>query len=426
MRIIATLAAFALVAAVSGSPAALRAAAGDTTLSVAGRASSTPWVATAGRFAAVAWGARTPAGASDVYVAVSRDAGVTFGAPVMVSDGGEARLGGELPPRVALANQPQGDPDVIVVWTARAGTHTSVLSARSTDGGRTFTTATALQSAKAAGDRGWAALAVDGGGAAHALWLDHRGLVAGAGAGAHAGHGQAGSRAERRDGAATAQKSGLYYSRAGGAERALASGVCYCCKTALAVGTGGAVFAAWRHVYPGNIRDIAFMHSRDGGRSFSPPVRISEDGWQLDGCPDDGPAIVVDQANVAHIVWPTVIGGDTPEGALFYSSTRDGRTFTPRQRIPTLGSPKPSHPQIALDGTGRLYVAWDEVRKGVRGAALRALMPDAAGVATFGPVQALSDGSSAYPVLAARPKGLLAVWTSGPPDRASITVRSIP
>ena len=113
--------------------------------------------------------------------------------------------------------------------------------------------------------------------------------------------------------------------------------------------------AAWRHVYPGDLRDIAFAISRDGGRSFSAPSRVSEDGWAINGCPDDGPALVVDAGGVTHIVWPTVIAGDEPVGALFYASTRDGQRFTPRVRIPTLGSPKPMHPQVALAADGTLW-----------------------------------------------------------------------
>ena len=48
-----------------------------------------------------------------------------------------------------------------------------------------------------------------------------------------------------------------------------------------------------------------------------------------------------------HIVWPTVIPGDEPMGAIFHSTLRAEGTFAPRSRIPTLGSPKPSHPQVA-------------------------------------------------------------------------------
>ena len=54
----------------------------------------------------------------------------------------------------------------------------------------------------------------------------------------------------------------------------------------------------------------------------------------------------VDERGNAHLVWPTVIASPAPEGALFYASSADGKSFTSRVRIPTLGSPKPMHPQV--------------------------------------------------------------------------------
>lgn len=408
---------FATLAIAAATALLLRAApAGDTvSLSVNGRASSNPWVAAKGSFVAVAWGA-SAAGKTDVFVAVSRDGGQTFGPPVQVNSvPGGARLGGELPPRVALSTgRTSGDPEITVLWTARGET-TEVRTARSRDGGRTFVADTTLQSPGAPGDRGWPALALDSKRAAHAIWLDHRGLAAGRAAGAaHAGH-QAGA---AHDGAAMAQKSGLYYANVNGprppAERELAKGVCYCCKTTLAAGPGDTLYAAWRHVYPGNVRDIAMTVSRDAGRTFSAPARVSEDGWVINGCPDDGPAIAVDVAGTVHLVWPTVISNPGPEGALFYASTRDGRTFTRRTRIPTLGSPKPSHPQIVVDRAGRIVVAWDEVIDGRRVAALRELKMKPHQVVEFGSEIRLSSGGAAmYPALAATGGGVLAVWTTG-------------
>ena len=52
---------------------------------------------------------------------MNRNGGKTFGTPVQVNrTPGEARLGGELPPRVALHATPGGRvPTVVVVWTAR-------------------------------------------------------------------------------------------------------------------------------------------------------------------------------------------------------------------------------------------------------------------------------------------------------------------
>ena len=390
-------------------------------LAVAGRSNATPWVASDGRFVAVVWGASIK-GATDVFIAISRDGGGTFGAPVQVNTtAGEARLGGELPPRVALwRSSASSEPEVVVLWTARAAA-TQIRTARSRDGGRTFEPSIALQTPDAAGDRGWPSLALDDRGVAHAVWLDHRGLAAARAAGVSRDHRSGAD----HDGVAMAQKSGLYYAAGTGEPRAgreLTAGVCYCCKTALAVGAGQAVYAAWRHVYPGNIRDIAFIASRDGGRSFAAPIRVSEDTWAINGCPVDGPAIAVDRSGQVHLAWPTVVGGANPEGALFYASSSDGRTFTPRTRIPTMGSARPTHPQIVADRRGRITVAWDELLDGRRVAAARALLPTGQG-ATFGPVLTLSgDGPAMYPVLAATDAGLVAVWTTGG-DASVIQVR---
>jgi hypothetical protein len=375
-------------------------------LNVAGHANAFPWIASQGDDVAVVWGA-TSNGKADVYLALSRDGGATFSDPARVNDQpGTARLGGELPPRVALtrARDAAAPPGIVVAWGAKDA-KTEIRLARSADGGKTFTPSTRVSKADADGDRGWHAVTLDARGTPHVLWLDHRALAARPKGGAHDHHAMDMS-----------QFSGLYH--AGGsdaAEREITKGVCYCCKTAFVRGDDGALYAAWRHVYPGNIRDIAFTMSRDGGRTFTSPIRVSEDNWQLAGCPDDGPAMAVGGDGTIHLVWPTVIGGDSPQGAIFYSSSKDGRTFTARQRVPTLGAPKPSHPQIIISGTD-LIVAWDEVVNGVRQASARPLRVDGSGGATFGdviPLGAGEDSSSSYPVLAATSRGVLAVVTRG-------------
>ena len=383
-----------------------------TTLAIAGRSNANPSVAAAGDVVAVAWGATLSGGKTDVFVAVSRDGGSTFGAPRQVNKvQGEARLGGEMPPRVSLVPRRGASvPDIVVLWTARTGT-TQIKMARSGDGGKTFGAEKVLESPSAGGDRGWPSLATDAAGGAHAIWLDHRGLAANREAGAgHTGHAAGAS----HDGAAMAQKSALYYaSSTGGREHEVAKGVCYCCKTALAIDGAGTIYTAWRHVYPGNLRDMAFSVSRDKGRTFSTPVRVSEDGWSINGCPDDGPALAVDAQNVVHMVWPTVVNDGSPQGALFYTSTRDGRRFTTRVRIPTLGGPRPTHPQVAV-ANGRVFVAWDEIVNGRRTAAIREVRPQASGI-SFGEVMSLASDAK-YPVLTGTTKGLLAVWTQGDDD----------
>jgi hypothetical protein len=390
---------FFIIGIVIGSVVSLRA--DEVTLAVPGRANSTPWVAAAGSFVAVAWGAAAD-GKGDVMIAISRDGGTSFATPVRVNSlPGDARISGEIAPRVTVQPRAGADPIVTVTWNARDA-HTQIKTARSADGGRTFDAATSLQTGGAAGDRGWQAAATDGRGTLHTIWLDHRGMAA------SKDHDHKGE----HDGVAMAQRSSLYYAAAGGAERELFKGVCYCCKTALAVGPNGHIYAAWRHVFAGNIRDIAFTVSRDGGATFAPLLRVHEDKWSINGCPDDGPAIAVDGSGIVHLVWPTVLNGT--EGALLYSTTRDGRTFTTPLRVPTRGAPKPSHPQIAVDAAGGIMIAWDEVIDGVRTAAGRQVSMRN-GSAGFGDIVRFANGASAYPVVAATTKGWLAAWSTGGP-----------
>lgn len=399
MRRLTCLLAFVLLSRVVSASA-------DTALAIPGHVNSTPWIASSGATVAVAWGA-TAAGKGDIYVAISSDGGRTFGTPVRVnSTPGDARISGEIAPRVALAPRQGAAPIVTVTWNARdAGTQ--IKTARSIDGGRTFSRATAFQSG-IAGDRGWQASTLDANGKLHTIWLDHRVMAIDKAAGAktddHAEH----------DGVAMAQKSGLYYAADGQPERELFKGVCYCCKTALATGPKGELYAAWRHVFAGNMRDMAFTTSRDGGKTFTPLLRVNQDGWSIQGCPDDGPAMAVDARGTVHLVWPTV---RNEAGVLLYATSKDGLAFSTPVPVPTLGSPKPSHPQIAIDASGRVFVAWDEVRSGVRRAAVRALAGQSA-------PEELGDVTS-YPVMAGVEQGLVTAWTSGPPDRSVINVRRI-
>ena len=164
-------------------------------------------------------------------------------------------------------------------WNAKDGA-TQIRTARSRDGGGRSTTPMTLQTAGApaiAAGRRWRSTRAA---RAHAIWLDHRGT------GRRGGTLPASTsqhKGAKHDGVAMAQKSGplLRRRRRACAERELFKGVCYCCKTAMAAGADGEIFAAWRHVYAGNMRDMAFTHvarrRQDVQRRRS---RVSEDGWR--------------------------------------------------------------------------------------------------------------------------------------------------
>jgi hypothetical protein len=178
----------------------------------------------------------------------------------------------------------------------------------------------------------------------------------------------------------------------------------------VAVDTRGTVYAAWRHIFPGNLRDIAFAKSADGGGHFSPLVRVSEDKWELNGCPEDGPSMAVDQAGTIHIVWATVVNEAEPQKALFYATSRDGQVFSPRMRVPTPGITTPGHAQLVLMPDGGAAIVFDEVAGGVRRVSLARKPRDGA----FQPAEIVSGAESAtYPVIVRTGAGdLLVAWTS--------------
>jgi hypothetical protein len=389
-------------------------ATGAIELAVTGRRNATPTIAADGRFVAVAWGGALASGATDVFAAVSRDGARAFGAPVRVNHiEGDARLNGEQPPHVALVRRAGREPVIVIVWTTKGSDGTTLLQSRSNDGGRSFSPAVLVPGTAAPGNRGWQAIAVAPGGRVDAVWLDHRELAHDAAmATSHHDH----KRAGKPDGVAMAQKSKLFFATLDGAAapRAVTGGVCYCCKTAL-VSAGDAVYAAWRHVYPGNLRDMAFTMSRDRGRTFATPIRVSEDKWALEGCPDDGPAMAVDAQRRIHIVWPTLVDGTTagadPNIALFYAMSTDGRQFTARQRIPTEGMPH--HPRIAAGADGSLTMAWDEVAGGVRRVAIGRATADEGGRPGFRRQLLTTAGAGVYPAIAVATDGVVAAWTGG-------------
>lgn len=386
-----------------------------------------------GPFVAVAWGATAADTATDIYVAVSRNGGRTFERPARANDDdSRANLSGEQPPSLSLVARDGLAPTVVVTWTVKAPDGTRLFSARSDDG-RSFTRPTTLQDSEAAGNRGWHATATDDNGQVLTLWLDHRETATPAGGGApaaHAEHQHGANTSPATDGATRAQLSKLFFARAddAGTAQAITGGVCYCCKTALATGDGGAVYAAWRHVYPGNIRDIAFTASRNGGRTFAAPVRVSEDAWELNGCPENGPTLAVDERARVHVAWPTLVpaqsAGSEPSLALFYAHSDDGIRFTPRERIPTVGVPR--HVQLAAEPDGTVAMAWDEGEAGARRIAVARGVAGAAGHLTWTRRVVSGDAQAAYPVLASTNDGLVAAWTQGATSATVIRVGQLP
>jgi len=100
--------------------------------------------------------------------------------------------------------------------------------------------------------------------------------------------------------------------------------------------------------------------------------------------------------------------------------TRDGRTFTPRERIPTEG--QANHPQLAIDSSGTLAVVWDESGTGTRRLASATGRVDSGGRVHFDRRSSAHEVGT-YPVVASTGAGVwLQAWTSGAPDKSVVLV----
>jgi hypothetical protein len=200
-------------------------------------------------------------------------------------------------------------------------------------------------------------------------------------------------------------------------------GVCYCCKTAVLVGSDGAVYAAWRHVYPGNQRDIAVAVSRGPGEAFTEPVRVSDDQWHIEACPENGPSLAMDATSRIHVLWPTLVTeGGQEQLKLFASSTTDGVTFAPRAEVPTSGAAY--HAQIVAGADGRLYAAWEELQSGTP-RRVRLARGEPASNVTFRTLDLGDDVAGSYPTLAATPSRLVLAWTARHESESTILVKTV-
>jgi hypothetical protein len=154
------------------------------------------------------------------------------------------------------------------------------------------------------------------------------------------------------------------------------------------------------------------------------PVRVSEDHWQIDACPEDGPSTVVTPDGVLHIAWPTLLEGANPKKAIFYSWSADGgRTFAPRVRIDANGNGEGAHPQIAATASG-VVVVWEDRRDGHHAVLTREIPSAHARMVTPGPIASVNgpDDEGFYPAVAESNGAVLVAWTSKRSEQATIHI----
>jgi hypothetical protein len=204
------------------------------------------------------------------------------------------------PPTVAVSS----DDTVFVGWTGRAesdsGHATNLYLSSSRDHGQTFSAPVTVNDDTKPGVHGMHSLGIGDDGRIYLAWLDEHNITPmpmkdmkmnGKSSGHHMESNRELFFAASTDGGHTFTPN-----------QRVATDVCPCCKTALAVNSDGRVYVSWRQVLPGDLRHIAVSSSPDQGKTFSSPVIVSDDQWVLAGCPVSGSTLSVDKNGTLSVV----------------------------------------------------------------------------------------------------------------------------
>jgi hypothetical protein len=126
--------------------------------------------------------------------------------------------------------------------------------------------------------------------------------------------------------------------------------VCDCCPTSMA-STDSTVLVVYRDRSATGVRDISYQLWDHG--QWSGPQPLGEEGWEIDGCPVNGPAVAAKGQHVVIAWWTQAEGQAAVRCAL---SSDYGRTFDP---IRTIDQESPiGQVGVAMSEEARPMVTW--------------------------------------------------------------------
>jgi hypothetical protein len=180
--------------------------------------------------------------------------------------------------------------------------------------------------------------------------------------------------------------------------------VCDCCQTDVALSSVGPL-VIYRDRSEQEIRDIVVrMHD---GEAWRAPIALGEEGWHIEGCPVNGPAIAAHEGEVAA-TWFTA--ADEMPRVRFARSRDGGRSFAPAQDIDTVGAFGQVDVVLLEDSTA--VVTWWRRAEGNRTALVfRTVSREG----ELGPITTIAENAISQPVdvpeAVVTDAGLLVTWT---------------
>lgn len=200
----------------------------------------------------------------------------------------------------------------------------------------------------------------------------------------------------------------LYYGRFDGAwtqtaEEVVNTRVCECCQTTAAMTDDGPV-VAFRDRSPREVRDIHVTRLEAG--KWTPPRPLHVDGWQIEACPVNGPALAARGRTVAA-AWFAVTDDEGHAYAAFSSDA--GRTWGDPVRLDDAVAM--GHVDVELLEDGAAVASWVEFVNQRAQIRIRRIEPSGRRSVAH-TIAGTGDGSVAgYPRLVTQDGELVLAWT---------------
>ncbi len=296
------------------------------------------------------------------------------------------------------------DGRLLAHWLQRAGEETyayHVMVRLSPDGGATWNEPVRLHEDDSPTEHGFASLLPRASGF-QALWLD----------------GRAYADASLPDSTSAAMRVLAREVRADGSlgpEHVVDERACDCCCTALAA-CGDVVVAAYRDRSPSEVRDIAL--ARFAADAWAAPRALHDDGWEIDGCPVNGPSLAAHGARMGA-AWYTAAGGGA--GAVRAALGAPEELGATRPIAIDSGRPL-GRAAAAFTSRGELAVAWLEDAGGEAEWRLRLVGADRARSKALTLASVPAERRAGFARLAPWQDGLVFVWVDPEPP---MRVRSV-
>ncbi len=300
----------------------------------------------------------------------------------------------DVPSVIRLANG-----TLVAHWLQEhAGAGSDLRLTRSTDDGRTWSAPFSPHHDGTRTQHGFASL-FDSGDGLGVVWLDGRTMTPGAGPGDE-GTGEMALRGARFDRDWKQVSDGPIDLR-----------VCECCPTASAVTYDGPI-VAYRNRAADETRDIYV--SRFTGEAWTVPAVVHNDGWKIEGCPVNGPALSAIDRKVA-VAW---FSAPQDEGHAFVAfSENSGRTFDAPIRVDDAGSLGRVDVEQMPDGSA--VVGWIESAKTSAAYKVRRVERTGQRSAAVVVTDLGAGRNRAYPRIARGGQELIVAWT-GTGDRLRV------